>query len=65
MNSLKKLGLTIGLMALGACASHQMNTADSLSLTPNARIDCSAFRCAACPTGQHPALTPPDCCRCD
>jgi hypothetical protein len=21
-------------------------------------------RCAACPTGQHPALTPPDCCRC-
>jgi len=27
-------------------------------------VDCSTVRCAACPTGQHPALTPPDCCRC-
>jgi hypothetical protein len=25
---------------------------------------CDNVRCAACPTGQHPALTPPDCCRC-
>jgi hypothetical protein len=28
------------------------------------KVDCSAVRCAACPEGQHPALVPPDCCRC-
>jgi len=28
------------------------------------QVDCSTVRCAACPTGQHPALKPPDCCRC-
>jgi hypothetical protein len=28
------------------------------------QTDCSNVRCMACPTGQHPALTPPDCCRC-
>lgn len=28
------------------------------------QTDCSAVRCMSCPTGQHPALTPPDCCRC-
>jgi len=28
------------------------------------KIDCSTVRCAACPEGQHPALVPPDCCKC-
>lgn len=27
-------------------------------------VDCSTVRCASCPEGQHPALTPPECCRC-
>jgi hypothetical protein len=27
-------------------------------------VDCSLVRCADCPVGQHPKLTPPDCCKC-
>jgi len=57
MKSLRKLGLTMGLMALCACASHSMKD-------DSKKVDCSTVRCAACPTGQHPTLTPPDCCRC-
>lgn len=60
MQTLRKLVLTMGLMALCACASHKMND-DS---TSKKKVDCSTVRCAACPTGQHPALKPPDCCRC-
>ena len=26
--------------------------------------NCDNVRCASCPTGQTPALTPPDCCKC-
>ncbi len=55
MQSLKKLALTMGLLALCACASQTMN---------EKKVDCSTVRCAACPEGQHPALTPPNCCRC-
>ena len=39
-------------------------TTGSTSAQGGARVDCSTVRCASCPTGQHPALTPPDCCRC-
>lgn len=55
MKSVKKLVLTMGLVALCACASQA---------TTEKKVDCSTVRCAACPTGQHPKLTPPDCCRC-
>ena len=39
-------------------------TTGSTGAQGGARVDCSTVRCASCPTGQHPALTPPDCCRC-
>jgi hypothetical protein len=39
-------------------------TAGTPSATGNGQVDCSLVRCAACPTGQHPILRPPDCCRC-
>jgi len=61
MQSVKKLATMMGLLALCACASNR-NTPDNS--TANAKVDCSTVRCAACPTGQHPKLTPPDCCRC-
>lgn len=64
MKSLRKLALAIGLVALCACASHKMNSPDNPSPTPGDKVDCSTVRCAACPTGQHPVLRPPDCCRC-
>jgi len=34
------------------------------SMEGRGQTDCSNVRCMSCPTGQHPALTPPDCCRC-
>jgi hypothetical protein len=48
----------LALLALCACASDRGTT------TTTKKVDCSTVRCAACPTGQHPALTPPNCCRC-
>jgi len=39
-------------------------TTGSTSAQGGAKVDCSTVRCASCPTGQHPALKPPDCCRC-
>jgi hypothetical protein len=34
--------------------------------TPSAEAinSCATVRCAACPEGQRPKLTPPDCCKC-
>jgi hypothetical protein len=53
MKKAQKLTGILALLALCACASDKPRP-----------VDCSTVRCAACPTGQHPALTPPDCCRC-
>ena len=63
MKSLRKLALTVGLLALCACASRTPGT-DDTSGSKAGRVDCSTVRCKACPTGQHPILKPPDCCRC-
>jgi hypothetical protein len=61
MKNLRKLTILAGLLTLCACASY----GDGQGGTPaDKKVDCSTVRCAACPTGQHPALTPPDCCRC-
>jgi len=63
MKSLRKLALTLGLLALCACASR--NPGDTSGSGGGAKaVDCSTVRCRACPTGQHPILKPPDCCRC-
>ena len=77
MRRARKLTGILALLALCACASNQgtpttgttgttSGTADPAGATGTAKPpgDCSTVRCAACPTGQHPALTPPDCCRC-
>jgi len=56
MNNLKKLAALAGILSLCACAHWRHHD--------QGQVDCSTVRCAACPTGQHPALTPPDCCRC-
>jgi len=55
LRSCKLTGI-LALLALCACGSDKGDTQQP--------VDCSTVRCAACPTGQHPALTPPDCCRC-
>jgi hypothetical protein len=57
MTALRKLAVLVGILSLCACASWRHDRDDK-------KVDCSTVRCAACPTGQHPALTPPDCCRC-
>lgn len=57
MKSFRKLTMLAGVLALCACASNPSQPADK-------KVDCSTVRCAACPAGQHPALKPPDCCRC-
>ena len=57
MKNLRKLTILAGLLTLCACASYGDRPEDK-------KVDCSTVRCAACPAGQHPALTPPDCCRC-
>jgi hypothetical protein len=65
MTTLRKLSALAGVLSLCACASwhHGRGTGETTGgAQPN--VDCSTVRCAACPTGQHPALTPPDCCRC-
>lgn len=53
MKTLWKLAVMTGLLALCACMHHD-----------KPMTDCSTVRCAACPEGQRPALTPPDCCKC-
>jgi hypothetical protein len=49
-----------GLVLAGTFGAVQLSVPQA-SAQP---VDCSLVRCAACPTGQHPKLTPPDCCRC-
>jgi hypothetical protein len=62
MNDLKKLAALVGILSLCACASwHRDRSGDE---SASRKVDCSTVRCAACPAGQHPALRPPDCCRC-
>ncbi len=58
MKNLRKLAMLAGVLALCACASSQSDQ------SADKKVDCSTVRCAACPAGQHPALKPPDCCRC-
>ena len=53
MKTLWKLVIVAGMLALCACTSYK-----------DKPVDCSTVRCAACPEGQHPKLTPPDCCKC-
>jgi hypothetical protein len=62
MNSLKKLALLTGVLALCACASS--GSSQGTGMGEAKRVDCSTVRCQACPTGQHPILKPPDCCKC-
>jgi hypothetical protein len=57
MKKLRKLTILAGLLTLCACASYRDGDKDK-------KVDCSTVRCAACPTGQHPILQPPDCCHC-
>lgn len=57
MKTLRKLAIVAGLLALCACASY--GNGDK-----GGQVDCSTVRCRACPDGQKPALTPPDCCKC-
>jgi hypothetical protein len=54
---MKKLAFT-ALALLASFGAIQM-------ATPAAKAaNCDNVRCMACPTGQHPKLTPPDCCTC-
>jgi hypothetical protein len=77
MRRARKLTGVLALLALCACATNQgtptTGTTGTTSGTPDStgasgtgkqNVDCSAVRCATCPEGQHPALTPPDCCGC-
>jgi hypothetical protein len=73
MEKARKITGILALLALCACASDRGTTTASTTTTTGAtgtsetsaaKVDCSAVRCAACPTGQHPILKPPDCCRC-
>jgi len=57
MKTLWKLAIVAGMLALCACTSYKDKDKDKA-------VDCSTVRCAACPEGQHPKLTPPDCCKC-
>jgi len=57
MKNLRKLTLLAGLLTLCACTSYRNTPEDK-------KVDCSTVRCASCPAGSHPALKPPDCCRC-
>jgi hypothetical protein len=65
MRGLKKMALLAGALALCACASYRNGQGTGTEGTSaEKRVDCSTVRCAACPTGQHPILKPPDCCKC-
>ena len=74
MRRLQKLAIVLGLLVLCACATGgtgDQGTADTGSMEAAAGQSaaagagpCSNVRCAACPTGQTPALKPPNCCAC-
>lgn len=72
MKTLRKLAIVAGMLALCACTSNQGGTGTGGAGTGGdkgggqggGQTDCSTVRCAACPEGQRPALTPPDCCKC-
>lgn len=69
MKTLRKLAVVAGMLALCACASNRGGQGgDTMGgdkgMGDKAKVDCSTVRCAACPEGQRPALTPPDCCKC-
>jgi len=49
-----------GVILAGSLGVAQLSTPQA-SADP---IDCSLVRCMDCPVGQHPKLTPPDCCKC-
>ncbi len=57
MKTLRKLAIVAGMLALCACSSYGGGD-------KSGQVDCSTVRCKACPEGQKPALTPPDCCKC-
>jgi hypothetical protein len=63
MKTLQKLAVLAGMLALCACASRGGQGGDTMG-GDKAKVDCSTVRCEACPEGQHPALKPPDCCKC-
>jgi hypothetical protein len=52
--------LLAGLVFAGALGVTQL----SVPAATAQQVDCSLVRCEACPAGQHPKLTPPDCCKC-
>ena len=52
--------LLAGLVLAGALGVTQL----SVPTASAQQVDCSLVRCAECPVGQHPKLTPPDCCKC-
>ena len=67
MKTLRKLAIVTGLLALCACASYRDGQGGDTGTgggKGGGQTDCSTVRCAACPEGQRPALTPPDCCKC-
>jgi hypothetical protein len=67
MKSLRNLGIGVCFLAFCACSGNSstgMADKGVGSTGGAAQVDCSTVRCAACPTGQTPALKPPDCCRC-
>jgi len=68
MKTLQKLAIVAGMLALCACASRGGQGGDTMGgdkgMGDKAKVDCSTVRCEACPEGQHPALKPPDCCKC-
>ncbi len=72
MKTLRKLAIVAGMLALCACTSNQGGGTggdpgmggDKGGSQGGGQTDCSTVRCAACPEGQRPALTPPDCCKC-
>jgi hypothetical protein len=58
-----RAGATMGETGTGTTGTTAGTSTESNGSSAK-KVDCSTVRCAACPTGQHPALTPPDCCRC-
>lgn len=67
MKTLRKLAVVAGMLALCACTSNQGGGGGGTGGTggtEGGQTDCSTVRCGACPEGQRPALTPPDCCKC-
>lgn len=77
---MKTLGTLLGTLALVGLCACSTNTSTARVVDPGTTgaepppaaaapaeslpVDCSAVRCAGCPEGQTPAMTPPDCCKC-